>query len=51
MTKFKPFVGDKFNVTTMMIFDYDSVENIVGKKENAGFQYFLQIYIAVQWQL
>ena len=38
MSKFKAFADDNFN---MSHFFYDRVENIVGKGENAGDQYFL----------
>ena len=39
--KFKAFADNKLNVTKFMISVYDSVENIVGKGENAGYQHFL----------
>ena len=41
LTKFKEFSDDKLNVTNMMIFIFDRVENSVGKGENAGYQNFL----------
>ena len=40
-TKFKAFADDKLNVAKIMISVFDRVENIVGKGENAGYQYFL----------
>ena len=40
-SKFKAFVGDKFKVAKMMISLVDSIENIVGKGEKAGYQHFL----------
>ena len=39
--KLKPFLDDKINVAQMMISVCYSVENIVGKGENAGYQHFL----------
>ena len=39
--KFKAFPDDNLNFAKLMIFLYDSVENIVGKRENAGYQHFL----------
>ena len=41
MTKLKAFADDKLNVAQMMFPVFDSVENIVGKGENAGFWHFL----------
>ena len=41
LTKLKAFADDKINVAQMMIPVLDSVENIVGKGENAGYQHFL----------
>ena len=40
-TKFKVFAEDKLNAAKVMISVFDSVENIVWKGENAGFQHFL----------
>ena len=40
-TKLKAFEEDKINVAETMISFSDSVEKIVGKEENAGFQHFL----------
>ena len=40
-TKFRAFADDNSNVTKMVIFLFDRVENIVGKGENAVLQYFL----------
>ena len=39
-SKLKPFADDKIKVFKIMIFDFDRVENIVGKGENAGYQHF-----------
>ena len=39
--KFKVFADDNLNVTEMAIFVSTSIENIVGKRENAGYQHFL----------
>ena len=39
--KFKAFADDEINVAQMMISVSNRVENIVGKRENAGYQYFL----------
>ena len=41
MTQLKAFTDDKLTVAKMMVFLYDTVENIVGKGENAGYQHFL----------
>ena len=41
MSKLKAFADDKINVTYMIIFVFDRVENIVGKGENAGYQHSL----------
>ena len=40
LTKLKAFADDKINVTKMLQFALGSVENIVGKGENAGYQCF-----------
>ena len=37
----KAFADDKINVTEKLKFLLERVENIVGKGENAGYQYFL----------
>ena len=37
----KDFADDKINVTCVTNFVMGSVENIVGKGENAGYQHFL----------
>ena len=41
MSKFKAFADDNLNVAHSIEFFLDSVENIVGKGENAGYQHFL----------
>ena len=41
LSSLKTFADDKFNVAQMMISLFDSLENIVGKGENAGYQHFL----------
>ena len=41
MTKLKAFSGKKLDVAKMPISLFDSLENTVGKGENAGYQYFL----------
>ena len=41
MTKLKAFADDKLNVAKMTISLYDTVENTMGKGENAGYQHFL----------
>ena len=41
LTKLKAFANNKLNVAKMTISLIDSVENIVGKRENAGYQHFL----------
>ena len=40
-TKLKAFADDKLNVTKMIIFVFDRVENIVGKVEIAHYEQFL----------
>ena len=40
-SKLKAFVDNKINVAEMKISHSDTVENIVGKGENAGYQHFL----------
>ena len=40
-SKVKIFSDNKFIVAKMMMSAFDRVENIVGKGENAGSQYFL----------
>ena len=40
-SKLKAFADDKIEIDKMMIFVFDSVEDIVGKGENAGCQHFL----------
>ena len=37
----KAFADDKINATEKSKFDLESLENIVGKGENAGYQHFL----------
>ena len=37
----RPFADDKRNVTEKLKFVLGRVENIVGNKENAGYQHFL----------
>ena len=34
--KFKAFAGNKINVNQILKFDFERLENIVGKGENAG---------------
>ena len=41
MSKFKEIADDKIIVTQNLTFTFGRVENIVGKGENAGYQYFL----------
>ena len=41
VTKLKAFADDKLNVAKMTISLLDTVENTVGKGENAGYQHFL----------
>ena len=41
MTKLKALADDKLNVAKMTISLLDTVENTVGKEENAGYQHFL----------
>ena len=43
-SKLKAFADDKLKVATIMIFVLDSVENIVGKGENAAFSPFLTMF-------
>ena len=40
-SKLKVFADDKIKLAKMMIFVFDTIENIVGKGENAGNQHFL----------
>ena len=40
-TKLKVFAEDISNIAELIIPVFDSVENIVGKGENAGYQHFL----------
>ena len=40
-SKFKAFADYLFRVARMMISVVERVENIVGKRENAGYQHFL----------
>ena len=47
-TKFKVFADDKSNVTKIMIYVFDRVENIVEKGENAGYQHFLRFPLCFQ---
>ena len=39
-SKLKAFADNKLNVILMMISLFDTVENTVGKGENAGYQHF-----------
>ena len=41
MPDFKTRADNKFRVAEIMGFVFESVEKIVGKRENAGYQYFL----------
>ena len=41
MSKFKAVADDKLNVAHLVKLDYNRVEKIVGKGENAGDQHFL----------
>ena len=40
-SKFKSLADDKINVTQNLKFVLGRIENILGKEENAGYQYFL----------
>ena len=40
-SKFKAFADDKIKVTEKLQFVYGRAENIVGKRENAGYHHFL----------
>ena len=40
-SKLKAFAGDKINFTKKLKFALKRVENIVGRRGNTGFQYFL----------
>ena len=40
VAKLEAFTDNKINLTQVMIYVYDRVENNVGKGENAGFQAF-----------
>ena len=40
-SKLEAFADDKLNVAKITISVFESVENIVGKGENAGYQHFL----------
>ena len=40
-SKLKAFADDKIKLLKMITIVFDSVENIVGKGENVGFQHFL----------
>ena len=40
-TKLKAFADNEFSFAKMVISILDRVENIVGKRENAGYQHFL----------
>ena len=39
--KLKALADDNYNVAQRMEFTLDGVENIVGKRENAGYQHLL----------
>ena len=39
-SKFKVFADNKINEAKRMIFEFDSVENIVGKGKSAGYQHY-----------
>ena len=41
LSKVKPFKGDKINVTQKPNFPFGRVENMLRKRENAGYQHFL----------
>ena len=41
LSKLKAFADDNLNVAQMMKCFFDTLENIVGKGENAGYQHFL----------
>ena len=41
LSKLKAFADNEINVTLMIKSVFDRVKNIVGKAENAGYQYFL----------
>ena len=40
VTKLKTIAEDKISVAQMMISVFDGIENIVGKRENVGYQIF-----------
>ena len=40
LSKFKSFADDKLKVIQIVKFVLDKIEDIVGKKENAGYQHF-----------
>ena len=40
-SKLKAFAGDKINVNAILKLGLERVENIVGKRENAGYLHFL----------
>ena len=40
-SKLKAFADNNLKVAAMMIYLFDTVENIMGKGENAGYQHFL----------
>ena len=42
-SKFKAFADEKLKAIQMAKFVLDKTENIVGKKENAGYQHFLPL--------
>ena len=39
-SKLKAFADDILNIATIIIYVFYGLENIVGKGENAGYQYF-----------
>ena len=41
LSKFKRFADDGINMTIMVKFVFDKVENIVGKRENTGYQHYV----------
>ena len=46
--KFEAFADDNLKVIKMIIYVLDRVENIVGKRENAGYQHFLVFPLCFQ---
>ena len=49
LTKLKAFADDKVNAAHINSSVFNRVENIVGNRENAGYQYFLLFPQYFQW--